>query len=156
MTEINLTPDFKALFDGFEREAKMKAETLANDIAPPVADTAEAWKEAKVGILRSFQGVLAPLAICAQAATTAEQFLRLREVLSYTLTVCREKADKLEASLVEPTWFRTADGYMLYLVDNQWVDSLDPDAVVRFDNEDGWPVDCNGNELEGKFIEVSK
>jgi hypothetical protein len=47
--------------------------------------------------------------------------------------------------------FLTADGYTLFLVDGEWVDSQDPDAVdMRFTaGPDGLPTDSLGDPLPG-------
>jgi len=47
--------------------------------------------------------------------------------------------------------FRTSDGYILFYVNGQWVDSLDPESVdMTFGaGPDGLPVDDQGLPLEG-------
>jgi hypothetical protein len=49
--------------------------------------------------------------------------------------------------------FRSSDGYTLYFVDGEWVDSPEEDLVdMTFDDQDGWPVDRHGERLEGRLI----
>jgi hypothetical protein len=49
--------------------------------------------------------------------------------------------------------FLTADGYALFLVGGEWVDSLDPEAVdMRFTaGPDGLPTDSLGDPLPGRL-----
>jgi hypothetical protein len=99
--EIVLTPDFKALFAMFDREARLKCDTILADLHPPVRDCVEAWQEAQVSILRAIQGILAPLNICAQSASTVEDFARLREILHECVQLIQSKADGIENALDE-------------------------------------------------------
>jgi hypothetical protein len=50
--------------------------------------------------------------------------------------------------------FRTSDGYRLFLVDGQWVDSLEPLQVdLRFDNVSSgrdWPLHNDGSAVSGQ------
>lgn len=97
--EIDLTPDFSAMYRAFDREARLQAEGLRHRLTPPVADTADAWAEAKVEILRAVQGLLAPLSICAQCATRLDDVLRLRDLLSHVVAQVQQQADTLEDKL---------------------------------------------------------
>lgn len=49
--------------------------------------------------------------------------------------------------------FRTADGYLLHLIDGQWVDHPEPDKRdLTFDDREGLPVDQWGEPLDGKLV----
>jgi hypothetical protein len=98
---INLTPDYANIFDGFEREAKLQAKNILQTIHPPAFDGVDAWKESQVSILRTIQGLLSSVNLCAQCATTTGHIQRLRDLTLYCVKTVQEKADQIEASLEE-------------------------------------------------------
>jgi hypothetical protein len=95
--EINLKPDFKAIFDQFDREARLKADTVLADLPEP--DEIEQIKPYQLGVLRAMQGILAPVNICAQAVDSGEAVQRLRNLIDALVTTIRAKADEIESAI---------------------------------------------------------
>jgi hypothetical protein len=157
---FNITPNFSAIFAQFSKEAKAQADGISRRLNPAASESLESWQAQKLDTLRAIQALIVPVTMMAQSVQSNEDFLILRDRLAYTLEQINRQANELEATIArakaeeEQRVFRTSDGHTLYLVDGEWVDSLDPEKVdLTFDNEDGWPSDSNGESLDGNYIE---
>jgi len=97
---IVLEPDYHFLFRRFLEDARNAGASLDLDLAAAHSDGRQSVDEhlgnhAKV--LRVVQGLVAPLTICLQSATSASEVQQLREVMAKTLEKLDQDATKTEA-----------------------------------------------------------
>lgn len=100
----DLTPDFARLYRTFEREARQRAEYIGHELGSALAvpgDDAESHLQRKLGALHVMRGVLQPLAVCSQAATTVDAMLEFRELLADVLAEVVGQTDRLERHIGE-------------------------------------------------------
>jgi hypothetical protein len=93
--EINLTPDFNALYQRFKSEARLQAENLFDDMIAMDCNTMAEKRDA----LRAVQAVLAPIAICINSATSREQIEDMRTWMNEIVQGVQGRADTLDNEL---------------------------------------------------------
>ena len=95
--EINLTPNFGALYERFKAEAMTQSSVLFRDM--PEMDCAE--MQEKRDAYRAVQAVLAPIAICLNSAATAEQINDMRGWINDIVKDTQAKGDRLDNELYQ-------------------------------------------------------
>jgi hypothetical protein len=89
-------------------------------------------------------------------AEVAARRARLKAITAKRAELAEEQLQRDQLTLgARPRVFITADGYTLYRIEAPglvvWRDSLDLDtADLEFGDSDGWPVDQDGERLDGR------
>lgn len=99
MKEILITPNFKLIFAQFLREAELRGERVEHDLFYALAADPESKSPiapVQVALLRAVQGLLAPLNIAIQSATSEQEILDFRATLHAIVTNLDTKATALE------------------------------------------------------------
>lgn len=89
---FNLIPDYKRIFQGMLRDAKMQGRARDMFSGHAWADPAETRAE----LLRELQRWFAPLTIATNCATTVDAINELREVMTDMLGAIDQEAARLE------------------------------------------------------------
>lgn len=95
MTEINLEPNYEALFNQFEQSALLKASTILADFPDDLSD------QGRVAVLRAVEELLVFLNVCAQCTVSLGHIQRFRDLMYKCLEDISQKAKAVENAVEE-------------------------------------------------------